>query len=260
MAWTVGLFAMMRTEWQNILERLRVFVKERDWGKFHDPKNLAMAIASEAGELLAELRWVTGEESLQLLRDDVRRTKVEHEVADIAIAMFLFCDRTGINLLDAVERKIAINERNYPVNEAKGRAERPNLPRMSTRVIAAVIERNDLFLICRRPDHKRHGGLWEFPGGKLELGESVFEAARRELEEEMGVQASQVAPMLFSASDPESDFVIEFTPTTISGEPRALEHSEIRWADLRALQVLDLAPSDRRFVEYLTSLRVIVTE
>ncbi|MBA3656173.1 MAG: nucleotide pyrophosphohydrolase [Gemmatimonadaceae bacterium] len=116
---------MTTKAWEVVLKRLRFFVKERDWGKFHDPKNLAMAIASEAGELLAELRWVTSEESLQILSDSTRRTKVEHEVADIAIALFLFCDRTGINLKDAVERKIEINERNYPVSEAKGRPERP---------------------------------------------------------------------------------------------------------------------------------------
>lgn len=113
-------------EWEGVVQRLRVFVKQRDWGQFHDPKNLAMAIASEAGELLAELRWVTGEESLRVLADDIRRTKVEHEIADIAIALLLFCDRTGINLKDAIERKIKINENNYPPGAAKGRAERPN--------------------------------------------------------------------------------------------------------------------------------------
>ncbi|MBA3656174.1 MAG: NUDIX domain-containing protein [Gemmatimonadaceae bacterium] len=131
---------------------------------------------------------------------------------------------------------------------------------MPTRVIAAVIERNGLFLVCRRPDDKRHGGLWEFPGGKLEQGESAFEGTRRELEEELGVQVKEVAPTLFSVADPGSDVVIEFTPTTIRGLPQALEHSEIRWTDLAALQLLDLAPSDRRFVEYLTPLRVAAKE
>ncbi len=126
MARTVDILKMTTMdEWEGVVQRLRVFVKQRDWGQFHDPKNLAMAIASEAGELLAELRWVTGEESLRVLADDIRRTKVEHEIADIAIALLLFCDRTGINLKDAIERKIEINERNYPVSEAKGRPERP---------------------------------------------------------------------------------------------------------------------------------------
>ncbi len=124
---------------------------------------------------------------------------------------------------------------------------------MPTRVIAAVIERGGLFLVCRRPGHKRHGGLWEFPGGKLERGESAFEGTRRELEEELDVQVSEVAPMLFSVADPGSDFVIEFTPTTIAGEPQPLEHSEVLWANLAGIARLDLAPSDRRFVEFSRS-------
>ena len=55
------------------------------------------------------------------------------------------------------------------------------------RVLAAVIKRNERYLICKRPENKRHGGLWEFPGGKIEIGESNFEAAVRELREELGV-------------------------------------------------------------------------
>jgi NTP pyrophosphatase (non-canonical NTP hydrolase) len=108
-------------------ERLRQFVAERDWSKFHSPKNLAMAIASEAGELLAELRWVTGEESDELVCDPVHRPNVEHEVADVTIALLLFCDRAGIDLLQVVERKIDLNELNYPVELTKGRSERPRL-------------------------------------------------------------------------------------------------------------------------------------
>jgi NTP pyrophosphatase (non-canonical NTP hydrolase) len=110
-----------------INERLRQFAAEREWSKFHNPKNLAMAIASEAGELLAELRWVTGEDSDELVRDAAHRMNVEHEVADIAIALLLFCDRAGIDLLEVVERKIELNEQNYPVELAKGRSERPRL-------------------------------------------------------------------------------------------------------------------------------------
>lgn len=124
------------------------------------------------------------------------------------------------------------------------------------RVSAAVIEQDGRFLVCRRAAGKRHGGLWEFPGGKLEEGETIFAATSRELREELAVQVLGVGAMLCSVSDPESRFVIEFIPTEISGDPQALEHSEIRWADLNEVCTLELAPSDRCFVEHLTSLRV----
>jgi 8-oxo-dGTP diphosphatase len=106
-------------------------------------------------------------------------------------------------------------------------------------------------LVCQRPAHKRHGGLWEFPGGKLEAGEHYFDAARRELTEELGVRVVSVGNLLFSVADPGSDFRIDFVPTTIEGEPQCIEHSTLRWLPLEDLPALDLAPSDRRFVEFL---------
>ena len=118
-------------------------------------------------------------------------------------------------------------------------------------MVAAVVERGGLFLLCRRPSHKRHGGMWEFPGGKIEEGESDLEAASRELAEELGVTVRSVAPPLFTAADPGAHFVIEFMPVDIDGSPQCIEHSEIRWVSLAEMIHLDLAPSDRRFVEYL---------
>lgn len=118
-------------------------------------------------------------------------------------------------------------------------------------VLAAVVKRDGTYLVCQRPAHKRHGGLWEFPGGKLEANESLFDAARRELAEELGVSAVAVEAPLFSVADPGSVFVIRFVPTEIDGEPECLEHTALRWATLSELPSLDLAPSDRRFVEHL---------
>jgi len=63
---------------------------------------------------------------------------------------------------------------------------------MPIRVLASVIERDQKLLVCRRPVHKRHGGLWEFPGGKVQKGESDLEAARRELREELAVEVTGV--------------------------------------------------------------------
>ena len=116
-------------------------------------------------------------------------------------------------------------------------------------VLAAVIQRDGRYLVCQRPAHKRHGGLWEFPGGKLEPGESLLHAAKRELTEELGVTALAVSESIFSIADPGSPFVIEFVPTLIDGDPTCLEHAELRWAALGELPELPLAPSDRKFVE-----------
>lgn len=106
-------------------ERLRRFSDERNWSEFHNPKNLAMALASEAGELLATLRWIRSDASDEFVFDPANRLSVEQEVADVAIALFLFCDRAEIDVLEVVERKIDLNEVNYPVELARGRPERP---------------------------------------------------------------------------------------------------------------------------------------
>jgi 8-oxo-dGTP diphosphatase len=93
--------------------------------------------------------------------------------------------------------------------------------------------------------------MWEFPGGKIEEGESDFEAASRELAEELGVMVRSVSPPRFTVTDPGSHFVIEFMPVEIDGSPQCIEHSEIRWVSLAEMIHLELAPSDRRFVEHL---------
>jgi mutator protein MutT len=117
------------------------------------------------------------------------------------------------------------------------------------RVAAAFIREAGLVLICQRPHHKRHGGLWEFPGGKCEPGESDFEATRRELREELDVDVTAVGAPLFEFQDPGSGFLIAFVPVQITGTPTRIEHADIRWVTLADLVTLPLAPSDRRFVE-----------
>ena len=117
------------------------------------------------------------------------------------------------------------------------------------RVVAAVISRGDKLLVCQRPAHKRHGGLWEFPGGKCEPGESDSDAVRRELTEELGVATLAVGDAQYEIADPESPFLIVFIAVSISGEPKAGEHSAIAWAAPDDLFNLPLAPSDRRYLE-----------
>jgi dCTP diphosphatase len=104
------------------------FARERRWQSFHDPKNLAMALASEVGELNGILRWVASDESDEVAgRPDVR-TRVAQEIGDIAILLLLLCDRTQIELADAVRLKLEVNAKNYPVHASSGHAERPDGP------------------------------------------------------------------------------------------------------------------------------------
>jgi mutator protein MutT len=118
------------------------------------------------------------------------------------------------------------------------------------RVVAAVAARGDALLVCRRPAHKRHGGLWEFPGGKCDPGESDTEAVRRELREELGVGARAAGEAELVVADPGSPFVIAFVPVTLDGEPVAHEHEALCWGTLAEVAALPLAPSDRRYVEH----------
>lgn len=118
------------------------------------------------------------------------------------------------------------------------------------RVLASVIERNGRLLICRRPAHKRHGSLWEFPGGKLEQGESDFDAVSRELTEELAVVVRSVGDVHFAIADPGSDFQIEFVDVVIEGDPSCLEHEALEWVQPNNLLNYELAPSDRRYAAF----------
>ena len=122
------------------------------------------------------------------------------------------------------------------------------------RVIAAVIARDDKLLVCQRPPHKRHGGLWEFPGGKLEPGEDDEGAARRELAEELGLHVESVGEAELEIADTGSPFLIAFVPVEASGTPICHEHTAITWGAPAKLALLPLAPSDRRYVEWRLAL------
>ena len=111
---------------EEVVRDLRAFVAEREWEQFHDPKNLAMAVASEAGELLAEYRWVSNAEADTYSMGDEQRRRIAAEAADVGIALLLFCDRVGLDLIDTMREKITLNRRNYPVEQSRGRWQRPS--------------------------------------------------------------------------------------------------------------------------------------
>ncbi len=105
-----------------IRARVLAFVRERDWEQFHAPKNLSMALAAEAGELMEHFLWATPEQSLTVARDPVKRGKIEEELADVVIYALEFANMTGIDVAAAIERKLALNAQKYPVEKAKGRS------------------------------------------------------------------------------------------------------------------------------------------
>jgi 8-oxo-dGTP diphosphatase len=121
---------------------------------------------------------------------------------------------------------------------------------MHIRVIACVIERDGRLLVCQRPAHKRHGGLWEFPGGKLEAGETPLAAARRELAEELAIAVTAVRPAEFAVIDPGSRYRIEFVPAEAEGEPQCIEHTRVAWLEEAELLYVSLAPSDREYARF----------
>lgn len=124
---------------------------------------------------------------------------------------------------------------------------------MPINVVAAVVQESGRFLVCRRPSHKRHGGLWEFPGGKLDPAETIEDAVVREIREELATAVTSVGPVIFSRRDPGSDFLIQFVEVRLDGAPTALEHDELAWGTPEELLQFHPAPSDRAFVlEHLT--------
>ncbi len=126
----------------------------------------------------------------------------------------------------------------------------------SVDVLAAVIRNGDRYLVCRRPAGKRHGGSWEFPGGKIQPGESRAEAAARELLEELDLRLVQLGETVCSYRDPGSPFLVHFMEATVEGSPTALEHDEIRWVTAEQLPGLSLAPADRAFADRLSGSSV----
>lgn len=101
---------------------LRRFNADRDWGRYHSPRNLAMALNVEAGELLQLYLWSADDGPQPPVAS--RLPQVADEAADVAICLLNFCEQAGVDLAAAVEAKLAANAQKYPVEQARGRLER----------------------------------------------------------------------------------------------------------------------------------------
>ena len=103
-------------------DALREFAAERDWDKFHSPKNLASALSVEAAELLERFQWLTEDESRSLPPAELAR--VRDEMADVLNYLVRLADKLDVNLLDAAREKIKLNAVKYPVEKARGSAKK----------------------------------------------------------------------------------------------------------------------------------------
>jgi NTP pyrophosphatase (non-canonical NTP hydrolase) len=105
-----------------LVAAVAAFRDARDWAQFHKPKDLAAAIAIEAGELQERFLWKTDAEVDQALADAAKKAGVADEIADVVMFAMLLSDRLGIDLAEAIAAKLAANERKYPVKLARGSA------------------------------------------------------------------------------------------------------------------------------------------
>lgn len=98
--------------------RVNQFVEARDWAQFHSPKNLAMAMIVEAGEVVEHFQWMTEEGSRNLDAD--KKEQVGQELSDTLVYLLRIAEVCDIDLLEAANKKIALNAKKYPVEKAKG--------------------------------------------------------------------------------------------------------------------------------------------
>lgn len=106
----------------DVQSQLREFAQARDWEQFHSPKNLAMALTGEVGELNEIFQWLTPEQSVAVMADERSAERVRHELADVLAYALRLADVLGVDLDTAIREKLALNGQRYPADLAKGNA------------------------------------------------------------------------------------------------------------------------------------------
>ena len=125
-----------------------------------------------------------------------------------------------------------------------------------TEVVAALIWQNDKFMICQRPAHKARGLLWEFVGGKVELGETKEEALIRECQEELDITLS-LGEVFMDVVHEYPDLTVHltlFNATIFDGVPQKLEHNDIRWITPAEIPEYDFCPADEEILEQIVKI------
>ena len=104
-------------ELEVLRDKLRTFAADRDWDQFHSPKNISMALAVEASELLEHFQWLTEAQSRNLLPE--KREEVAQEIADVLLYLVRIADKLNINLVDAANKKLVMNAHKYPAEKSR---------------------------------------------------------------------------------------------------------------------------------------------
>jgi len=109
---------MAESDFDRIKKQVRQFVVERDWDQFHSPKNLSMALIVEAAEMVEHFQWLTEEQSCNLSPEKL--AEVEQELADIQVYLISLAEKLQLDLITAVDKKLALNAKKYPADKVRG--------------------------------------------------------------------------------------------------------------------------------------------
>ncbi len=123
---------------------------------------------------------------------------------------------------------------------------------MALKVVAGFLKKGDKFLLVRRPLNKKRGGLWEFPGGKVEDGETLKKAIERELKEELGIETKAknlVCKTIYKY--PEGEIELSLLEVEFKEDPILKEALESKWVTIEESEKLELCPADRRILKNL---------
>lgn len=113
-----------KTTFAELKKLILDFSDEREWGPIHTPKNVSMALAAEAAELMEHFLWTDSAQSRALVHDPVKGPKIREELADVLIYALEFANRTGIDAASAIEDKVRVNGIKYPVEKARGNSKK----------------------------------------------------------------------------------------------------------------------------------------
>ncbi len=106
------------SEIDDLKHKIRKFADDRNWDQYHSPKNLSMALIAECGELVEHFQWMTEEQSSNIPSETLE--EISHELADVFVYLLRLSDKLGIDLIEAANRKMALNEKKYPADKVRG--------------------------------------------------------------------------------------------------------------------------------------------
>lgn len=107
---------------QQLREKIRAFTAERDWAQFHNPKDMAISLALEAGEVLEHFQWKSGAQVEEYIK--THKEEIADEVADVFIYLIEMSELLGIDLIEAANKKLAKNAQKYPIEKSRGNAKK----------------------------------------------------------------------------------------------------------------------------------------